>query len=57
MNSNPERRSVDQPAEKRRRPYHAPRIEDYGAVNELTRSAPFGNYNPDGTTSYTSVGP
>ena len=37
--------------------YHAPRIEDYGAVNELSKSAPdTAPYNiGDGVTSYSSI--
>jgi hypothetical protein len=36
-----------------RKPYHTPRLEDYGAVNELTRSGA-GKYT-DGIASYSSV--
>jgi len=39
---------------KPRKPYHAPRMEDYGAVNELTRSNPFPE-GSDGPSSYTSL--
>lgn len=47
---------VPTPAQKARKAYHAPRVEDYGAVNELTRSSPTPpNYDPsDGPTFYTS---
>lgn len=38
-----------------RKPYHHPRFEDYGTVNELTRSAASGYYSYDGSTSYISV--
>lgn len=38
---------------KERRTYHAPRIEDYGAVNELTRSGPQAQFQ-DGQSGYTS---
>lgn len=45
---------TDQPEAKTRKPYHTPRMEDYGAVNELTRSG--GDFEiPDGITSYSSV--
>ena len=41
---------------KQRRAYHSPRIEDYGAVNELTRSSILGSYDiTDGPTFYTSA--
>lgn len=44
-----------QRAAKPRKPYHTPRMEDYGAVNELTRSAPSGGYSyVDFTTTYNS---
>lgn len=40
---------------KQRRAYHSPRVEDYGAVNELTRSGGTG-YNPaDGPSYYISI--
>jgi hypothetical protein len=32
-----------------RRPYHAPRMEHYGKVSELTRTSASGSY-PDGGT-------
>ena len=40
--------------QKARKPYHTPRMEDYGAVNELTRSGdtPAGS---DGPFNYSSV--
>lgn len=45
----------EQPETNTRKPYHTPQMEDYGAVNELTRSDPTGNFNPgDGTTLYTA---
>lgn len=41
---------------KQRKTYHSPRIENYGAVNELTRSSISGSYDvTDGTTFYTSA--
>lgn len=44
-------------AAKSRKAYHTPRIENYGAVNELTRSsATIGPINPDGSTQYTVSG-
>ena len=40
---------------KPRKVYHTPRMENYGAVNELTRSgAPTLPYNSDGLGGYTS---
>lgn len=41
---------------KPRKAYHSPRLEDYGAVNELTRSGPpVLPYNSDGPIGYTSL--
>ena len=40
--------------QKARKPYHTPRMEDYGAVNELTRSGGFNYSNSDGPFTYTS---
>ena len=46
----------EQPETDTRKPYHTPQIEDYGAVNELTRSAPFtGPFIPDAGAGYTSA--
>lgn len=39
-----------------RRTYHSPRMEDYGAVNELTRSGG-AFYTQDGTSSFSSTPP
>ncbi len=46
---------VQNPA-KARKPYHAPRIEDYGAVNELTRGGLNSGY-PDEVPGYNSQNP
>jgi hypothetical protein len=40
--------------QKPRKPYHTPRIEDYGAVNELTRGGGFNYSSPDGPGTYNS---
>jgi len=37
-----------------RKPYHTPRMEDYGAVNELTRSGGLAKYS-DASAGYTST--
>ncbi len=37
-----------------RKPYHPPHIEDYGSVNELTRSAVSNAYEYDGIFYYTT---
>ncbi len=45
-----------QDAAKPRKAYHTPRIENYGAVNELTRSGtPPPWTTPDGSDGYTSA--
>lgn len=44
----------DQPEVDVRKPYHTPQIEDYGAVNELTRSAIDDPYSFDGVFYYNS---
>ncbi len=36
-----------------RKPYHTPRLENYGAVSELTRSG--GTPNEDGIGNYSST--
>ncbi|WP_129673309.1 hypothetical protein [Candidatus Chloroploca sp. Khr17] len=47
-----------QHAAKPRKPYHTPRMEDYGAVNELTRSASYtGSFESDLALGYTSTAP
>ncbi len=48
---------TDQPEAKTRKPYHTPHMEDFGAVNELTRSTVIpGPYDPtDGPSFYTSA--
>ena len=44
------------PAPAQGKAYHAPRIEDYGAVNELSKSAPdTAFYINDGSTFYSST--
>ncbi len=43
-------------AQKERKVYHSPQVEDYGAVNELTRSGTGAYSFPvDGPSYYTSV--
>ena len=43
------------PEKKARKQYHVPRVEDYGDVNELTRSGPPAlPYYSDGQSGYTS---
>jgi hypothetical protein len=39
---------------KSRKPYHTPRLEDYGAVNELTRSGGTPSAFTDGPSTYSS---
>ncbi len=41
--------------QKARKPYHTPRMEDYGAVNELTRSGGSNYSDPDGPGTYSSA--
>lgn len=41
---------------KQRRTYHSPHIEDYGAVNELTRSGTGTDPQFDGVNTYSSGG-
>ncbi len=48
--------STIRPTPKQRKSYHSPRVEDYGAVNELTRSSGTTGYNLlDGPSYYTST--
>jgi hypothetical protein len=55
MSAPPNRQpDTDQREAKIRMPYHTPRMEDYGAVNELTRSDLTGPVK-DGPETYTSV--
>jgi hypothetical protein len=54
MNEGMHNTTSQKPSVKQRRPYHAPRLEDYGAVNELTRSSASGSYSADAPTFYTS---
>ena len=56
MNNTSSSSSTDAPrVAKPRKPYHTPRMENYGAVNELTRGGIPGPYNPgDGPAFYTS---
>lgn len=55
MNNTSSSSSTDTPrVAKPRKPYHTPRLENYGAVNELTRGGT-GGYNPaDGPSFYGS---
>mgnify|MGYP001178256769 CR=1 FL=1 len=56
MNNTSSPSSTDAPrVAKPRKSYHTPRMEDYGAVNELTRSGPpTPPYTSDGGIGYTS---
>ena len=57
MSETPNRQpDTHQPDPKTRKPYHTPRMEDYGEVNELTRSATSGGFTTsDGITTYNSI--
>ena len=47
---------AEQYAPANRKPYHAPCLEDYGEVRELTRTSSFaGTLQPDGGTDFPYV--
>lgn len=51
MSKSTQRQSqVAQPESTERKPYHAPCLEDYGEVRELTRTLPVSPYYGDGGT-------
>lgn len=54
MSNKPAQPPPAQPAPQPRKPYHTPKLEDYGAVNELTRSGNDDTQPLDGAIGYTS---
>ena len=55
MNSSPiQNTNAALNTQKERKPYHTPRMEDYGAVNELTRNGGFNSLSPNDPGPYTS---
>lgn len=55
-NTSTEKSSIaqSQASSNTRKPYHSPKLENYGAVGILTRSGPI-DINPDGTGGYNSL--
>lgn len=55
MTNKPAQPPPAQPAPQPRKPYHTPKLEDYGAVNELTHSGSNNGVPPtDGIFTYIS---